>query len=96
MSLEQLYVHQLIKGLTKEEKQAMVKMMTDEFIASMGTEERKEMIKIILPDIAERLMAGTSADDRKELAQFIMAQMVAKMTETNTPVRDKKENKNHV
>lgn len=70
--------------------------MTDEFIASMGTEERKEMIKIILPDIAERLMAGTSADDRKELAQFIMAQMVAKMTETNTPVRDKKENKNHV
>jgi hypothetical protein len=96
LSLEQLYVRTLIKGLTKGEKQAMVKMMTDEFINSMSADERKEMIKIILPDIAEKLMVGTTADDRKELVEFIMAQMVTKMTGTNSTVRDKRENKNQV
>jgi hypothetical protein len=82
--------------MSKEEKMAMVKMMTDEFISSMSTDERKEMIKIILPDIAERLMVGTTAGDRKELVEFIMAQMMARMTETDTTVHDKKENKTHV
>ena len=51
MGLEQLYVSHLIKGLTKEEKQAIVKIMTDEFIASMSPQERKEMVKIVPADI---------------------------------------------
>ena len=57
----------LVKGLTKEEKQAMVRMMTDEFIASMSPQERKEMVKIVLPDIIQRLMTDTDFSDRKEL-----------------------------
>lgn len=96
MSLEQLYVHQLIKGLSKEEKQAMVKMMTDEFIASMSPDERKEMIKIILPDIVEKLMYGTTINDRKELGESVMALMISQMGGTKTAVHDKKENNTHV
>ncbi len=41
-------------------------------------------------------MAGTTAGDRKELAEFILAQMVARMTETSTAVSEKRVTKNHV
>lgn len=93
MGLEQLYISHLVKGLTKDEKQAMVKMMTDEFIASMSPQERKEMVKIVLPDIIQRLMTGTTVSDRKELAESIMTLLMSQTGEAKTANHDKKESR---
>ena len=90
MSLEQLYVSHLVKGLSKEEKQAMVKMMTDEFIASMSSNDRRELVKIVLPDIVDRMMAGTTISDRRELLELIMTLMSEQLGETKTSTHDKK------
>jgi hypothetical protein len=92
LSLEQLYISHLVKGLTKDEKQAMVKMMTDEFIASMSPQERKEMVKIVLPDIVQRLMTGTTISDRKELAESIMTLLMSQTGEAKN-AHEKKENR---
>ena len=90
MSLEQLYISHLVKGLSKEEKLAMVKMMTDEFIASMSSKDRKELVKIVLPDIVERLMVGTTVSDRKELLELIMTLMIGQLDEAKNATHDNK------
>ena len=95
MGLERWYVSQIIKGLNNDEKRSMVKMITDEFINSMSPQARKELMKIVLPDIVDRLMAGMNHDDRKELIGTIMPLMIAQLGEEKDPARDKKETKAH-
>ena len=95
MGLEQLYVSHLIKGLSKEEKQAMVKMITEEFIASMSSQDRKELVKILLPDIVDRLMVGTTAADREELVESILARITAHTGETKSTAHDRKGTRSH-
>jgi hypothetical protein len=95
LSLEQLYISHLIKGLTKEEKQAMVKMMTDEFIASLNPKDQKELVKILLPDIVDRLIEGMTISDRKELVELIMTLMTVPMGKTKNAARDNKENRSN-
>jgi hypothetical protein len=90
MGLEQWYISQVIKGLSKEEKQAMVKAITDEFIMSMSPPDRKELVKIVLPDMVERLMTGMTLSDRKELVEMIMPLMIAQMGTTEVAAHDKK------
>jgi hypothetical protein len=85
LSLEQLYVSHLIKGLTNEEKQAMVKMTAHEFIASLNPKDRKELVKILLPDIVDRLVEGMSISDRKELVELIMTLMTVQTEKTKNP-----------
>ena len=93
MGLEQWYASQIIKGLNNEEKQSMVKMITDEFINSMSPQDRKELMKTVLPDIVDRLMAGMNHEDRKDLIGTIMPLMIAQLGGEKESARDKKETK---
>jgi hypothetical protein len=93
LGLEQWYISQILKGLTKEEKQTMVRTITDEFISSMSPQERKETVRIVLPDIVNRLMADMTFNDRKELVEMLMPLMVAQMGEVKAATREKKESK---
>jgi hypothetical protein len=95
LGLEQWYVSQIIKGLNNEEKQTMVRMITNEFISSMSPQDRKDMVKIVLPDIVDRLMAGMTQDDRKELIGNIMPLMIAQLGNEKEPVHERKESKDH-
>jgi hypothetical protein len=94
LSLEQWYVTQLVKGLNNQEKQSMVRMITEEFISSMSPQDRKEMVKIVLPDIVDRLVAGMTSEDRKELIRSIMPLMIAQLGETKD-AQGKKVSKSH-
>ena len=93
MGIEQWYVSQIIKGLNNEERQSMVKMITDEFIASMSPQDRKDLVKIVLPDIVDRLMAGMTHNDRKELIGTIMPLMIAQLGEGKVVAHDNKDSK---
>jgi hypothetical protein len=96
LGLEQWYISQVIKGLTNEEKQSMVRMITDEFITSMSPQDRKDMVKIVLPHIVDRLMSGMTLGDRKELVETIVPLMIAQVGAAKTAVHDQKEKKAHV
>ncbi len=95
MGIEQWYITQVIKGLNKEEKQSMVRMITDEFIMSMSPEDRKDMVKVVLPDIIDRLMAGMTPSDRTDLIKTIMPLMIAQIGSATEPYQGKKETRNH-
>jgi hypothetical protein len=95
LGLEQWYVSQIIKGLNNEEKQTMVRMITNEFISSMSPQDRKDMVKIVLPDIVDRLMAGMTQDDRRELIGNIMPLMIAQLGDEKEPVHERKDGKDH-
>jgi hypothetical protein len=95
LGLERWYVSQIIKGLNNEERQSMVKMITEEFISSMNPQDRKELMKIVLPDIVDRLMAGMNHDDRKDLIGTIMPLMIAQLGEEKDSALDKKKTKAH-
>ena len=95
MGLEQWYATHLIKGLTKGEKLSMVRTITDEFITSMSPQDRKDMLRIVLPDIVDRLMSGMTSGDRKELVDAIMP-MIAQMGSAHGANHDKKEIKNRL
>jgi hypothetical protein len=95
LGLEKWYVTQIIKGLSNDEKRSMVKMITDEFINSMSPQDRKELMKVVLPDIVDRLMAGMNHDDRKDLIGTIMPLMIAQLGEEKDSARVKKETKAH-
>ena len=95
MGLEQWFITQVSRGLTKEEKRSMVRMITDEFIMSMSPEDRKDMVKIVLPEIMEQLMAGMAPSDRTELIKTVMPLMIAQMGPAKTTNHGKKEAKNH-
>ena len=79
MDIERWYVAQVIKGLTFEKKQILVRIIIDEFIMSISTQDRKEMIKIVLPGIADTLMSGMTMNDRKELIETIMPLIIAQI-----------------
>jgi Mg/Co/Ni transporter MgtE len=95
LGLEQWYISQIIKGLNNEERQSLVKMITDEFINSMSPQDRKDLVKVVLPDIVDRLMAGMNHDDRKDLIGTIMPLMIAQLGEQKGSAQDKKEVKAH-
>jgi hypothetical protein len=85
----------MVKGLNSDEKQSMVRMITEEFISSMSPQERKEMVRMVLPDIVDRLMIGMTHDDRKELIGSIMPLMLAQLGNTKEEARDKRNSKAH-
>jgi hypothetical protein len=95
LGIERWYVAQVIKGLTFEEKQTMVRMITDEFIMNMSMQDRKEMIKIVLPGIIDTLMSGMTMNDRKELIETIMPLIIAQIGSTKMTAHEKKEPKSH-
>jgi hypothetical protein len=95
LGVERWYVDQMIKGLTKEEKQSMVKMITNEFISSLSPADRREMVKIVLPDIVDQLTNGMSLDDRKELVETMIPLLIAQLEATRASNQDKKEGKTH-
>ncbi len=51
------------------------------------------MLRIVLPDIVDKLMSGMTSGDRKELADAIMP-MIAQMGLAHGANHDKKEIKN--
>jgi hypothetical protein len=95
LGIERWYVDQVIKGLTLEEKRSMVRMITDEFILSMRPQERKEMIKTILPGIIDTLMSGMTMVDRKELIETVVPLMILQIGSMRVAPREKKEPKGH-
>jgi hypothetical protein len=95
LGIERWYVAQVIKGLTMEEKRSMVRMITDEFIMSMSPQDRKEMVKIVLPGIVDTLMSGMTMNDRKELIETVMPLMITQIGSMKVTAHDKKETKSH-
>jgi len=95
LGIERWYVAQVIKGLTMEEKRSMVRMITDEFILSMSPQDRKEMIKTILPGIIDTLMSGMTMVDRKELIETVMPLMITQIGSMKVASHEKKEPKGH-
>jgi hypothetical protein len=93
LGLERWYVSQIIRGLSNEEKQSLVRMITDEFIASMSAQDRKEMVRTVLPDIVDQLMAGMNHADRKELIGEIMPVMISQLGQTEGTAHEKRNGK---
>jgi len=75
LSIEERYIKRMVKGMSKEEKQSLVSKMMDEFFASMPPEEKKELLKQIVPRMMEKMMEGMTAEDKQELMSSMMSQM---------------------
>ena len=93
MGLEQLYISNIIRSLSKEEKLEIARTITDEFISSMSPQDRKEMVKMFLPDIIDRLMTDMPFHDRKELVEAVVPIMIAQISVQKEASSVKKEPK---
>jgi len=72
-------MRRLVKGMSREEKQSMMGKMTDEFFASMTSEEKKELMKQMMPKMMEKMMEGMTAEDKQELMSSMMPTMLSQM-----------------
>lgn len=53
--------------------------MMNEFLASMTSEEKKEMTIQMMPKMMERMMEGMSTEDKQELMSSMMPSMMSQM-----------------
>lgn len=72
MGIKEWYVKREIRLMSEMEKKQFVHRVVDDFIGSMPSSDKKELIKELVPHIMNGMMDGLKPDEKKEVLESIM------------------------
>lgn len=67
MSLTEVIAKELIQSMSREERQHFVDILLNDFLAMMSPEEKKEMMRRVLPQIIGETMKDMTAHERRQM-----------------------------
>ena len=72
MGIKEWYVRREVKRMSKEDKNQFVHQVVDDFMDSMPSSDKKELMIALVPQIMNKMMDDLSTEDRKEVLESIM------------------------
>jgi hypothetical protein len=79
VALTEWFVKQAIGAMSKEDKERAIVLAANELISSLDVEDRKKIIKELMPTVLDGMMKEMSADDKKEIMQALMPALMMQM-----------------
>jgi len=75
MSLTEVIAKELIQSMSREERQHFVDILLNDFLAMMSPEEKKEMMRRVLPQIIGETMKDMTAHERRQTVSEVVTLM---------------------